>query len=310
MDTSCAVSAGLFFLGNLLNIILRGIAFSQMSEENYENLLNLDPTYLQQTWMLRAENIGLKTAAGMVNALAWFMLCVPILQVAWILSKGGKRHMGTHIFLAGLVIAGSVIESICRLMIIGVDSVSHWMATEFNLSSWNYRNDGIGWRVLEMVYEACNGIIVWIDAFEWLALSAILIIIYASADSERKEGEDAGSFSTTWAHYAVVIGTLCWFDFLADILRLENWKVFMSVAIFISSLNMLILFPVWLLMLGKQLSMAKPVSHYDVAFNEDSFSVGNERSDRVEMHEVIRGGTTTTSIHDDDSDEHERFSIS
>jgi len=81
-------------------------------------------------------------------------------------------------------------------MIIGVDSVSHWMASDFNLSSWNYRNDGIGWRVLEMVYETCNGIIVWIDAFEWLALSGVLIIIYASVDSEKREESVSQTFNS------------------------------------------------------------------------------------------------------------------
>jgi len=269
VDTPCIVCAALFFIANLLSIIYRALDYNSMSSEDYQTMLSLDPEFLQNAWTWRSRYVGLKTSAGMFNTLAWFSFTVPILQTSWILSQGGKRHPGTHIFLAGLVVAGSVIEAISRLMLIGVDSVSHWMASDFNLSSWNYRNDGIGWRVLEMVYETCNGIIVWIDAFEWLALSGILIIIYASVDSEKREESVSRTFNSTWAHFGVLVGTFCWFDFLADVMRMENLKMFQSWTILASALNMLILLPIWILMLGKQLSEAKPV-YYDMAPNNSS----------------------------------------
>lgn len=274
VDTSCIVCAALFFLANLLSIIYRALDYNQMSSEDYQTMLSLDPEFLQNAWTWRSKYVGLKTSAGMFNALAWFTFVVPILQTSWILSKGGKRHVGTHIFLAALVVAGSIIESVSRLMIIGVDSVSHWMASDFNLSSWNYRNDGIGWRVLEMVYETCNGIIIWIDAFEWLALSGVLIIIYASVDSEKREESVSATFNSTWAHFGVLVGTFCWFDFLADVMRMENLKMFQAWTILFSALNMLILLPIWILMLGKQLTEAKPV-HYDMAPSRSGRNIGN-----------------------------------
>lgn len=36
------------------------------------------------------------------GAMAWFWLMVPIVQSAWILSKGGKRLVGAHMSLAAV----------------------------------------------------------------------------------------------------------------------------------------------------------------------------------------------------------------
>jgi len=307
VDTSCLLCASLFFFANLLSIIHRAIEYSQMSSEDYQTMLSLDPAFLQNAWTWRSKYVGLKTSAGMFNALAWFTFIIPVLQTAWILSKGGKRHLGLHIFLAGVVVAGGIIESVSRLMIIGVDSVSHWMASDFNLSSWNYRNDGIGWRVLEMVYQTCNGIIVWIDAFEWLALSGVLIIIYASVDSEKNEESVGRTFNLTWAHCGVVIGTFCWFDFLAAVMRMENLKMFQSWTILISAMNMLILLPIWIIMLGKQLTEIKPV-FYDIAV--DTAATQNNSSAEpaeMEMDEFRRSQrdllhqSTPSDLNDDES---------
>lgn len=50
---------------------------------------------------------------------------------------------------------------------------------------------------------------------------------------------------------------------------MENLKMFQSWTILASALNMLILLPIWILNLGKQLSEAKPV-YYDMAPNNSS----------------------------------------
>ena len=34
--------------------------------------------------------------------MAWFWLIVPIVQAAWVLSKGGKRLVGPHMLLAAV----------------------------------------------------------------------------------------------------------------------------------------------------------------------------------------------------------------
>lgn len=42
------------------------------------------------------------TWAGLFGCIAWFFFMVPILQSAWILSRGGKRLVGTHVLLGSV----------------------------------------------------------------------------------------------------------------------------------------------------------------------------------------------------------------
>ena len=44
----------------------------------------------------------LMMAAALLGTLAWFFLIVPIVQSAWILSKGGRRLVGPHLLLASV----------------------------------------------------------------------------------------------------------------------------------------------------------------------------------------------------------------
>lgn len=41
-------------------------------------------------------------AAALFGTLAWFFLIVPIVQSAWILSKGGRRLVGPHLLMASV----------------------------------------------------------------------------------------------------------------------------------------------------------------------------------------------------------------
>ncbi len=38
----------------------------------------------------------------LLGALAWFWLIVPVVQSAWVLSKGLKRAVGPHMLLVGV----------------------------------------------------------------------------------------------------------------------------------------------------------------------------------------------------------------
>ena len=42
------------------------------------------------------------TWARLFGCMAWFWFMVPILQSAWILSRGGKRLVGTHVLLGSV----------------------------------------------------------------------------------------------------------------------------------------------------------------------------------------------------------------
>jgi hypothetical protein len=126
---------------------------------NYEALHELDPTYLMGQWLGGDKTTnGLFLASGIIKTAAWFFFVGPILQVAWILSSGGKRKLGTHVMLSTYALGGTMAELISRLMIIGSYSAAHWIADDFNLANWTTSGgDDIGWRVLEVVYIVVQG---------------------------------------------------------------------------------------------------------------------------------------------------------
>lgn len=95
----------------------------------------------------------------------------------------------------------------------------------------------------------------WIDAFEWIALFCILILLYFSVGTQAKENR---TLSMWWARLGLFIAFLTFIDFSADVLRLEEWQFFAEIAIAVSVINSLILLPLWLLILSCQLQNALP----------------------------------------------------
>jgi len=209
--------------------------------------------YIQKNWGEKVNERLFTSLAGLLNAAAWFTFCVPILQIAWILSKGGKRKLGMHALMGALVIGGSIAELLSRLMMVGIENVAEWMAREFNLDDWVNQGDGIGWKVLELTTQLSRGLILWVDSFEYLALFGVLLITFFSARTER-----VPSFGKKWANFGVFISILCLFDFLARVARFAEWRLFMEIAIIISLANTVVFIPVWLLILGHQLPTARP----------------------------------------------------
>jgi hypothetical protein len=181
MDVPCLLTALLFFLSNGLNILLRSKQFNGDKDNGgqytYAQFLELDSEYLAQKWQDRYDMRGLMTCANLFNAMAWFLLCIPILQVAWILSRAGKRRLGLHVSIALLTLCGSLTELVSRLMTIGMYNIGLYLARDFNLNNWvgENANDGIGWKTLEVTTMLSSGMLLWIDAFEWLVLFAALV---------------------------------------------------------------------------------------------------------------------------------------
>ena len=69
---------------------------------NYEYWKLLDPTYIQYLWGQSEIQRPIMMSASLIGAMAWFWLIVPILQSAWILSKGCKRSVGPHMTLVAV----------------------------------------------------------------------------------------------------------------------------------------------------------------------------------------------------------------
>lgn len=97
--------------------------------------------------------------------------------------------------------------------------------------------------------------ILWIDAFEWIALFCMLTLLYFSIGTQPKEQR---SLPIWWARMGLVIAFLSFIDFSADVLRLEDWPTFGIIAVISSLVNTVILLPLWLILLSCQLHKAMP----------------------------------------------------
>ena len=160
--------------------------------------------------------------------------------------------MTLHLGIAVFAIIGSFTEFIAQILLIGVSSAAQWIASSFNLDDWSEEgSDGYGWRSLEVTWIVSHGMVVWIDAVEWLFLAGIMFMVYASV---RSSGVTESPFTQNWARLSLLIGFVCFADFAADLLRLESWRTFMAIAQLLAAINRLILLPLWLFWLGRSLT--------------------------------------------------------
>mmetsp|Transcript_27883 Transcript_27883/g.39230 ORF Transcript_27883/g.39230 Transcript_27883/m.39230 type:complete len:286 (-) Transcript_27883:8-865(-) len=279
VDITCCVAAAFFIVSNLFKI-LGEVTFRKRSHFNYQSMKELDPAYIQEEWEFRSDHRGSVLLVGGLNALAWLCFTIPVLQLSWILSRGGRRKIGIHITMAVLVLAGSFSEFLAWMFAVGTFSVSDWISRDFNLDNWlgGDENDMVGWRVLEVSHLVLRGLHMWIDAFEWLAMFGILVLVHISIKTQTS----CHAFKLRWTRIGLAIAGLSILDFAADVLRLQSWRFFSTFANFTSALNTLVLLPIWLITLGRQLPAAVP--NY-VETEEDEFV--NKVESAQEAQEIL-----------------------
>lgn len=158
VDLVCIFAALFFMAANTLDIVAT-VMRGKHNTSNAEAMQDLDPDYLSEKWLAGDETVNrLFLWAGLLKTTAWFIFMVPILNLAWILSRGGRRKLGTHAAISALTLAGSMAELISRLMLIGSYNTARWIANGFNLSDWTEDgDDNIGWRALEVAYIIVEG---------------------------------------------------------------------------------------------------------------------------------------------------------
>lgn len=255
MDIACLIAVVLFFTGNLLIFIFYAQE-SRREHFDYDEYVQLDPELLQKEWEFRVSQRPKFLAAGIINALGWFFFSFPMIQLAWILSQRGAKSLWIHIAIAILALTGSFTEWISRFLYIGSSMATELLYKDFNLDNWIGGNadDGIGWRTLEIVHVVTSGLILFIDAFEWMALCLILLLVHISV--RRWRVVDSTTFGCCWNSLGLFIALLSLLDFVAEVLRLDGFQLFGTVAFVYSFFNRLIFLPIWLIMLGCKLPYA------------------------------------------------------
>ena len=254
MDITCLAAAAFFITGNAISIAY------MMKERNkehfdYEEFTLLKPSYIQEDWIFRRENTPMEIAGGFINAFSWLLLSIPMIQAVIILSRGGTRQLSNHVFIGVLMIAGCAMEFLARFMHLGISQWGTWLSTEYNLENWvsSTSNDNVGWRTLEISHLVNYGTVIWVDSFEFLCLGFAMILFYASVNSLPPDGP---VITRSLAGFGLFIGLFSLADFVAGVLRLHDWGTFRILTMLISVINRLILLPLFLLVLGRQLPNA------------------------------------------------------
>lgn len=254
-DFTCMLAALFVFTGNLLLAIWAGIERSRPTFD-WTTYRELDPKFLEEHWQDRRDLTGLHMAGSFIIAISWVLMTIPILQSAFILSAGGKRHLWSHTMMAVLAISAATTEFVARLMHVGSWNTGNWISKDFYLDDWGGNADnpnGIGWKSLEVTYQLTQGQILWVDGWEYFALFGILFLNFLSIRTSR-----AGILGDEmcWGGMGLFIGLLSLADFVFLVLRFKNWDTFNLVSILMTIMIRLILLPTWLLLLAFKLPPA------------------------------------------------------
>ncbi|KAL3777839.1 hypothetical protein ACHAW5_003033 [Stephanodiscus triporus] len=143
-----------------------------------------------------------------LGAMAWFWMIAPVVQSAWILSKGFKRD-GGHMLLAA-----RHDQLLSCLLVAGMTNASLWLAKDFNLNDWDDGDVmGTGWRSLAL---GIVGVIFYSIETEteirrddeapwhrWRSSSSPIIIVENDEDGRRCRRNDAESASGTTSRVRV-----------------------------------------------------------------------------------------------------------
>jgi len=295
IDGSCLFAVMLIYLSNLLEFIKRTV----LRSGKYGGWLHKtsttqpwysfnDPNRLEEMFDKRSDHRGFENTVSMLSAVSIVALFVPIIQVSWILSRGGKRGIARHITIFVLALAGGVCELLSSLMMSGTRSMASFLSRDFELNDWGLSDneysangDGIGWKVLELSYMMNRGLTTWVNAFEWVCLSGIFTILFFEivlTKRQPSESQNEIMFTAKWAILGLIIGQLGWIEFFSDILRTENWRLFSKVSHVISIINFWMLLPTWLLMLGMKLPKMKESLENRRANQEDEVLLAGDNT--------------------------------
>lgn len=280
-DYSCIFSLVMFYLANAFNTVELSRELRHNERSDQADWYALDPNQIQHRWALRVERRDLRTAGLFFNALAWFSLIIPVLQIATVLSRHGRRKIGLHVVMVALVCSTSFTELLCRLFTIGMDHTQDWIANDFQLSDWGLENGrvGTGWKVAEVFHLMSQGIMLWVDAFEWLALGGIMLLIFYSFSTETSK--TAYSFPRRWGTLSFFIAVLSLVTFAINVMKLNDHPTYAPLHITVTAINAFLLYPVWFL----SLSTALPEALADREAQE-------QENDRAEELQVMGAGNS------------------
>jgi len=258
------LAAVLFWACNAIQITQIAQQSSKWGSFDKSYYTQLNPDSIEFEWAEKYSARSLEYAAGFLKGAFWIVFSLPVVEMAWVLSRKGTRSLGCNIGIAVFALAGSWSKWFTAIFWNGIYISFIQLSKNFNLDDWLSTTlanqfdldgeDGIGWRVLQVNYLVTRGLPVVVSAVEWLCLAVIFTLSFFSVMEWRKE--DLSSFGGKWNALGLFIGILCLVEFILEIVGVEGQGLAWVFFILYSALVRLILVPTWIIILGFQLPMA------------------------------------------------------
>lgn len=259
----CFLSAALFWATNAIQIA----QFVQQSGrwKNFDKMYyyQLMPSNIENEWEFKIDSRALEYSVGFLKGAFWVVFTLPIVEMAWVLSKRGTRSLGCNVGIAVFALAGSWSKWFSAILWTGIYVAFVQLSMTFNLSNWltpelaeqfNVDEDGIGWSTLETNYIVFRGMTLIVDAVDWLCLFVIFTLTFFSVREWRKE--DYSTFGGKWNAMGLFIGLLCGIQFILEIIGATGIKFSYVLFLLYAILTRLIFIPLWIIILGFQLTRA------------------------------------------------------
>ncbi|KAL7559142.1 hypothetical protein ACA910_010222 [Epithemia clementina (nom. ined.)] len=271
--SSCILAAICSLFGDILQL---ATVFEYHNKSNHHNnfaqFKQFNTTLIQEEWELYRDLRPVESVAGLFSAASWVVFCIPMIQVLYKLSLGGHHLIGLHATIGILTIAAAMAEFVSHVMLVGAMNTMEWISTDFNLDYWIVPSgsgdpDGTGWRTLQVVFLSMRGMLLWINAVEWLFLSFILLLLFMSI-RRQVDSKSPVKVSSTFGWYCLFLCLISLVEFSFEVLRFESWRTFSKFSMYVSVFSRLVLWPLWFLFLGKHLARLLSASNgYTIQYN-------------------------------------------
>jgi hypothetical protein len=124
-------------------------------------------------------------------------------------------------------------------------------------SNNKYDGDGLGWKSLELLHAVSNGLVSFIDAIEYLFISAILFMTFCAV---LRKGRAV--FSMSWAIFGLLVAAMSLAQFLTTVLAFDTFSPLRPYSNALLLINQVCLLPIWVFWLGRQLKEAQDGMKY------------------------------------------------
>lgn len=254
MDLSCLVAAIFFAVSGIFRSVF--IIF-RVGKLDFKSLRNMEGNFLKTKWTQTDETVEtLRVVHGIIHVLAWLLAATILFRAAWLQSSRVTNKVGMHTTIAFLGATTFIVELLVRMLEHGSILSLRLLARDFNMENW-YEIDGlgknqqdlIGWKTIEVISRSALGMLKWVDAAEFMFSALVFVLFFLSTRSHP-----SSPLSKRWGAYGMGVAFLCILDVAADVFKTHETRFLYGLVRWISSLNRIVFFPVWLLWLGVQLT--------------------------------------------------------